>query len=212
MTSSGLIFSSAYFPPVHYIALAALAGEFLIEKEENYIKQTYRNRCHILSANGPLSLSVPVLIGSFHKTHIKDIRIDHSKRWKQIHIGAIISAYRSSPYFEYYFEKVQEVINRGDNFLLDLNMKSLEVILDLTGISSTAGYTKEYLPSRMETIDFRYNISPKQKDGFPEFRFDRYHQVFSDRYDFIQGLSAIDLIFNTGPDAINHLSETGLRI
>jgi hypothetical protein len=211
MTSRELILSSSYFPPVHYIALTANAEKLLIEKEENYIKQSYRNRCHILSANGPLTLSVPVLLGSFHKTPIKDIRIDYSKRWQQIHLGAIISSYRSSPYYEFYFEKIRDVILRGDEFLLDLNMNSLEVVMSITGISLKVEYTREFLMEGSLTSDFRYNLSPKKKNEEKIFRFSEYQQVFSDRYNFVPGLSIIDLIFNTGPDTINNLTETILR-
>jgi hypothetical protein len=211
MTSRGILLSSAYFPPVHYMALAADAEKLFIEREENYIKQTYRNRCYILSANGPLALSVPVLLGSFHKTPIKDIRIDYSKRWQQIHLGAIISSYRSSPYFEFYFEKIRDVILGGDNFLLDLNMNSLEVVLSITGISSEVEYTREFLKGENRINDFRCTFSPKKKDEEKKFSFSKYQQVFSDRYDFVPGLSIIDLIFNSGPDTINVLSETILR-
>lgn len=93
------LLSTAYFPPVHYMALIARSDEVLIEKEENYLKQTFRNRCYILSANGPLALSVPVLLGGLHKTTLKDTRIDYSKRWQQIHTRGITSSYKSSAYY-----------------------------------------------------------------------------------------------------------------
>jgi hypothetical protein len=211
MTSRSLLLSSSYFPPIHCMALAAHADRLLIEKEENYIKQSYRNRFHILSANGPLTLSVPVLLGSFHKTPIKDIRIDYSKRWQQIHLGAIISSYRSSPYFEFYFDKIRDVILRRDIFLLDLNMNSLEVAMGISGITVKVEYTNEFLTHDRETNDFRYTISPKKRDEEKKFSFSEYQQVFSDRYNFVPGLSIIDLIFNSGPDTINVLTETILK-
>jgi hypothetical protein len=194
------------------MALAARAGKFYIEKEENYLKQSYRNRCRICSANGPLSLSVPVQLGSFHKTPVKDIRIDYSKRWQQVHLGAIISSYRSSPYYEFYFEMIRNVILRGDNFLLDLNMNSLEAAMKITGINSQVEFTSGFLPPRQGPEDRRYSISPKNSAELTGVRFDPYHQVFADRNDFIPGLSIIDLIFNAGPDAIKHLSATAFRI
>jgi hypothetical protein len=212
MTPGGLLLSTAYFPPVHYMALASRAEEVFIEREENYIKQSYRNRCHILSANGRLSLSVPVLLGSFHKTSIRDIRIDYSKRWQKIHLGAVTSSYRSSPYYEYYFEKIRAVILRGDNYLLDLNMHSLDVVMSITGGGPKVEFTSEFVPAGKRSDDFRFTISPKERYEVTQFRFNPYQQVFSDRSDFIPGLSIIDLIFNTGPDARNHLSETRIRI
>ena len=92
-----ILVSTAYLPPAEYFSLISHADEVLIEREENYLKQSYRNRCYILSAHGPQLLTVPVYLGSQHKTHIKDIRIDYSKRWQQIHLRAIIASYRSSP-------------------------------------------------------------------------------------------------------------------
>ena len=208
----GKIFlSTAYLPPIEYFARIIQADEVFIEREENYIKQSYRNRCQILSANGPLSLSVPVLLGSFHKTPVKDIRIDYSKRWQQIHLGAIISSYKASPYYEFYFEKIRDVIIRGDDFLLDLNMNSLEVAMSITGITLKVEYTTEFLPSGTDTSDYRYTISPKKRDEEKKFSFSQYQQVFSDRYNFVPGLSIIDLIFNSGPDSLKYLTETSIR-
>jgi hypothetical protein len=207
MTSRSLLLSSAYFPPVQYIALASGAEKVFIEKEENYIKQSYRNRFIILSANGPLSLSVPVLLGSFHKTPVRDIKIDYTKRWQQIHTGAIISSYRSSPYFEFYFEKIRDVILSGDKYLLDLNMHSMEVAMEICRIKTKVEYTSEFIQEGNERNDYRYSISPKIMDLHTEFMFNPYQQVFSDRGGFVPGLSIIDLIFNSGPDAPGYLSE-----
>jgi hypothetical protein len=212
MTQGGLTLSSACFPPVHYMSLAARAEEIYIEREENYLKQSFRNRYCILTANGPLSLSVPVLLGSFHKSRIRDIRIDYSKRWQQVHLGAITSAYRSSPYYDYYYEKIRNVILYGHNFLLDLNMNSLEVTMDILGINSSVRYTSVFIPPLSGSNDFRYTLSPKTENREMKFSFEPYNQVFSDRFDFIPGLSIIDLIFNTGPDAGNQLLKTSLRI
>lgn len=193
------------------MALAAQSTEVLIEREENYAKQSYRNRCLILSANGPLSLSVPVLLGSFHKTAIRDIRIDYSKRWQQVHLGALTSSYRSAPYYEYYFEKIRDVIDRGHDYLLDLNMNSLEVVMSITGITAKVEFTMEFMPPEKGKEDFRYSISPKNRAEEREVRIETYQQVFTDRSDFVPGLSIIDLIFNTGPDALSHLIKNSLR-
>ncbi len=88
-----ILVSTAYLPPVEYFSLISRADEVLIEREENYLKQTYRNRCYILSAHGPQLLSVPVYLGSLHKTPVKDIRIDYSKRWQQVHLRAMTASY-----------------------------------------------------------------------------------------------------------------------
>src|SRR5664280_2173516 len=118
-----ILVSSAYLPPVEYFSLISQSAEALIEKEESYLKQSYRNRCYILSAHGPQMLSVPVYLGSLHKTLTKDIRIDYSKRWQQVHLGAFKSSYNSSPYYEFYFEIFDKIISQNHVFLLDLNME-----------------------------------------------------------------------------------------
>jgi len=132
-----LILSTAYFPPAEYFNLIKSAGSVLIEQEENYIKQTYRNRCYILSAHGPQLLSVPVYLGSVHKTLIKDIRIDYSKRWQQVHLRAMTASYNSSPYFEFYFESIEKIISENHEFLIDLNMALTEKIMQILKIKKS---------------------------------------------------------------------------
>src|SRR5664280_1218158 len=130
------LLSTAYFPPVPYMTLVARSGEVFIEKEENYHKQTFRNRCSILTATGLLSLSVPVFLGSLHKTALKDIRIDYSKRWQQVHWRALVSSYQSAPYFLFYSEQIRKVIDTNHVFLIDLNMSSLQTALDIVGLNT----------------------------------------------------------------------------
>jgi len=199
------LLSTAYFPPVHYMALVAASEEILIEKEENYRKQTYRNRCCILSANGPLVLSVPVLLGSFHKTALKDLKIDYSKRWQQIHIRGIESSYKSSAYFIYYSDLIEKVINGNHNYLLDLNMAALETVLGITGLTTRVSYTTAFEPDRNGEYDFRYQVTPKEKIRHDIFKINEYFQVFENRYGFVPGLSILDLIFNAGPESANYL-------
>jgi hypothetical protein len=197
-----ILVSTAYLPPAEYFSVLSDADEILIEKQENYIKQSYRNRCCILSAHGPQSLTVPVYLGSQHKTSIKDIRIDYSKRWQKVHLGAIVAAYNSSPYFRYYFDDIEKIISFKDEFLIDLNMKLTEVILKMLKMQVKPVYTTHFEPLENKEYDFRYKLSPKKKS---DYLVKEYLQVFSSGKGFVQGLSVLDLVFNTGPDAINYL-------
>jgi hypothetical protein len=201
MTGSILV-STAYLPPVEYISLIIQADKVLIEKEENYLKQTYRNRCYILSAHGPQLLSVPVYLGSVHKTPVKDIRIDYSKRWQQVHLRALTAAYNSSPYFEFYFENIETIIAENHAFLLDLNLELIQSIMGILKINKTVAYTTEFEPVGVINNDYRYKISPKE-----EYRLTskEYYQVFNQAECFVPGLSILDLIFNMGPDSVNYL-------
>jgi hypothetical protein len=178
------------------------AEEVLIEKEENYHKQTYRNRCYILSANGPQCLSVPVYLGSKHKTSVKDTRIDYSKRWQQVHLRAISSSYGSSPYFQYYFDDFENIIKANHEYLLDLNMHLLHLILKIIKIEKEIFYTKKFVQADKYGKDHRYSLTPK---NYSESDVKMYLQVFDKETGFVPGLSIIDLIFNTGPDSKEYL-------
>jgi hypothetical protein len=197
-----ILLSTAYLPPVEYLARLVKAGEAFIEREENYLKQSYRNRCYILSAGGKQLLSVPILLGSVHKTLVKDIRIDYSKRWQQVHLGALTSSYNSSPYYLYYFEIIERTILGSYKYLLDLNMDLLMAILKMLNADIKVSYTTEFKPVEKSEYDFRYRINPKKKSDYPA---EKYLQVFSSKNGFVPGLSVVDLIFNTGPEASSYL-------
>lgn len=207
MNRETLLLSSAYFPPTGYMALIAQTGRVLIEKEENFIKQTFRNRCYILTANGSLSLSVPVLEGSFHKKALKDIRIDYSKRWMQVHLRSILSSYKAAPYFEYFYDILEKIITSRFTFLIDLNMASLNAAVQFLKLKTKIDYSVDFQPLNIHNPDFRYLIQPKNSEMDNLFSYRNYIQVFSDRFGFVPGLSVIDLIFNTGSDAIKYLPD-----
>ncbi len=197
-----ILVSTAYLPPVEYFSLLSRAEEVLIEREENYLKQSFRNRCYILSAHGPQLLSVPVYLGSLHKTQLKDIRIDYSKRWQQVHIGAIKASYSASPYFQFYFENIEKVISKKTVFLIDLNTELTETVINMLKMKTQLRFTSQFETPAESENDFRYRISPKKESGF---RVKEYLQVFNNVNGFVHGLSIIDLIFNMGPEAVDYL-------
>lgn len=197
-----VLVSTAYLPPVDYYSILTRYDEVLIEKEENYIKQTFRNRCYILSSNGTQMLSVPVLQGSFHKTPIKEIRIDYSKRWQQIHLGALNAAYKSSPYFEYYYDLIEQIISANHSFLLDLNQKLTLSILKTLNVTVKIDFTTYFESVGTSRLDYRYSLAPKIWQNVEN---KQYVQVFSNRFGFVPGLSIVDLLFNAGPDSSKYL-------
>ncbi len=194
-------------PPVSYFIIIANSSGCLIEKHENYIKQTYRNRCTILGANGCHDLIVPVKRGSFHKTAIADLEIDNSLNWRQVHRKAIEAAYRNATYYQYYIDNILEIILSEKRYLIDLNMELLELLLKLTGLKSKPGFTDHFIPPAGEKSDYRYSITPKADSPYAK-KTRSYFQVFSDRSEFVPDLSVIDLLFNTGPEAGSWLSGT----
>jgi len=194
-----VLLSTAYFPPAEYFYLIAHSNTVLIEKWENYLKQTWRNRCRILGANGPLMLTVPVLRGSFHKTPVRDLRIDNSRRWRELHLRSITSAYATAPFYEYYFDIIDGVIRKQFSFLLDLNAEALSAVTEAIGITRDTAFTEGYLPEGALEGDYRYLITPKKPSPADGYKDMPYMQVFSERYGYIPGLSIIDVLLNNGP-------------
>ncbi len=203
-----LLLSTAYFAPPVYFSLLAAYNIALIEKWENYLKQTYRNRCVILGANGPLTLSIPVLRGSFHKTPLREIEIDISRDWRKQHVRSITSAYAMAPYFEYYIDDIIAAINYDCTLLLDFNLNVTETIKDCIGIKTECNLTDSFSKETDMSDDFRYSITPKKKTTVKGYKEKEYTQVFSDRFGFTPGLSILDILFNNGPGTLAILHES----
>ncbi len=210
MNHRSVLFSITYLGPIHYFSKLLEYDEILIERYENYTRQTYRNRCMIYGANGRLSLSIPVRKGDEHKILIKDIRIDNNKKWQNLHWRSIESAYRSSPFYEFYFDEIAGFYKKKYDFLLDFNMEILHVILKVLEVNVNIGLTDEFVPVAGNNVDdLRDLIHPKKsyrKD--PSFSPVFYNQVFGYRHGFLPNLSIIDLIFNEGPGAIEILRNS----
>ncbi len=196
-----ILLSTAYLPPVEYFSLIKNASDIIIEYEESYIKQTYRNRCMILAADGPVRLTVPVKKDGRKYATVKDFTVDYSKRWQQVHLRTMASSYNSSPWFQFYFEKIESCILRNHKFLIDLNNEILSVCLGLLKIEKKFSFTCHYEPCHGSDNDYRYRIAPKLDS---DFHYCPYPQVFGTG-GFIPGLSIVDLIFNTGPMAVGYL-------
>ena len=235
------LFTTAYLPPVSY--LAAIAEEMdglsnrtdgdssleltpsviYIEACENYQKQSYRNRCRLYAADGVQDLNIPVVHeGGTHKLPISEIRIDWSKAWLQQHERAIISAYRTSAYFEYYMDEFFAIYAEKPEKLIDLNTSLLRFMLDKTGISAEIRFTSEFSrdgitfpapgdnPTKeIHCTDLREVIHPKRPHSIlADLGLEKpYFQVFAQKHGFQSDLSAIDLLFNEGPDSIVYLKK-----
>jgi hypothetical protein len=197
-----VLVSTAYLPPVDWFSVISRSDKVYIEGHENYIKQTYRNRCYILSAHGQQMLSVPVLEGSRHKIPITEARIDYSKRWQQVHLGAIRSSYRLAPYYEFYSGEIEEAIAAGYKYLWELNTKLLNILVQMLKLNCSISITRFYEPASEEENDYRYRLEPGK---ISQFQNKRYFQVFSTPEEFASNLSIIDLLFNQGPDAGKYL-------
>lgn len=192
--------TTAYLAPVQYYCKLYQATRSWIEIYDNYLKQTYRNRCIIAAADGPLSLSVPVSKPDTLKCFTKDIRISDHGNWRHLHWNAIRSAYNSSPFFEYYADEFAPFYEKKYTFLIDLNDELRQLICSLLDLQPEVSYTKEF--ASPEENDFRETIHPKRNGEDPCFYPVPYYQVFKDKYGFLPNLSILDLLFNMGPEGL----------
>ena len=208
--SKRALLSAAYLGPVQYYTKFFMYDEVMIEIRENYQKQSYRNRCIILSANGKLSLTVPVTKDQ-QKVLTRDLRIDNSLEWQKNHWTSIESAYSASPFFEFFMDDFWPFYNRRYEFLLDFNMELQDMLLSHLEIDTPVKFTEEYHKTPPpDTDDYRDEIHPKNRSNKQDSTFQPafYYQVFQDRYGFIPNLSIIDLLFNEGPNAENILKQS----
>ena len=190
-----------------------------IEACENYQKQSYRNRCRFYAADGVQALSFPITHeGGTHKHPVGDVKVDYSTPWLLQHKRAIVSAYRTSAYFEYYQDELFDILDSRTERLLDLNMALLRFFIDKTGLAVDLRLTDEYSAGGVITgsdgisvvcDDLREVIHPKRPNTvLSDLALEKpYFQVFAPKYGFKSDLSIMDLLFNEGPDSIMFLKK-----
>lgn len=200
------VLTTAYLPPVDWFRAAARSGKVLIEQHEIYQKQSWRSRCRILTAQGPKTLSIPVLRDGTHKIPIRDAKIDYSERWNLDHKRSLEAAYNSSAFFEYYKDDIFAIIDGRETFLFDLNLKLTELLLQLVGIKADIGFTDSFLPE-YPVGDLRECLQPKYHgDGpFDHKKEKTWFQVFPSDGTFVPCLSVIDLLSAEGPNSTEFL-------
>lgn len=201
--------STAYLAPIEYYS-KLLQGDVFIEQHENYIKQTYRNRCTILSANGPMVLSIPIESSGGKKCPIREVRIAEHGNWRHLHWNALISAYNSTPFFEYYQDDFKPFYEKEYKYLFDFNEELQNLICQLIGIETSGiSYTNEF---HLDIVgeDYRSKISPKIDRKLADLYFDSipYYQVFDQRFGFTENLSILDLLFNMGNESLIILNKS----
>ena len=193
----------SYFPPLSCFHLIIKNENICFELYEHFPKQTFRNRCSIYSPNGIQQMVIP-LHDRKDKTITKDIRISYEQKWQTLHWRSLESAYRSSPYFEYYEDDFRPLYEKKFDFLVDFNLELMQVVFSLMKMKRKISFTKGYEKIPADIKDCRDVLNKK---NIPSVKFPRYAQVFEDRHGFISNLSIADLLFNQGNEAKDYLRE-----
>ncbi len=197
------ILPTAYMPPIDYMSIIAKERKIFIEAKETYPKQTYRNRCEILTSNGKMSLHVHTSKPYGNHSTTDTILLSYSEPWNIQHWRAIQSAYSASPYFIYYSDKFRTILENRHATLLEINNSILKEILNILKIETEIEYTSEYKKTYNPENDYRTRFSPKRDKDNTTYK--KYHQVFEDRLPFYPNLSVLDLIFNIGAESKKYI-------
>jgi hypothetical protein len=190
-----------YFPSISHFAVMVQSDTITFEMEDNFQKQTNRNRTYIYSPNGIQLLNIPVKHSKAAHQKTKDVLIENEFDWQKQHFKSLEAAYRSSPFFEFFEDDILPIFEKKHSFLMDLNLEVLDVITKCLRMKLEFQKTTEYFHEVQNIYDFRHLVNGKKDTN----SFEKYTQVFDDKHGFINNLSVLDLLFNEGKFAIDYL-------
>ena len=205
-----ILIHPTYFPSISHFSAIVQAEKITFEMEDNFQKQTNRNRTYIYSPNGIQLLNIPVKHSKIAHQKTKDIQIENDFDWQKQHFKSLEAAYRSSPFFEYFENDLLPIFEKKHNFLMDLNLEVFDLITRCLRMKIEYTKTTEYLHeiNSNEITDFRFLANGKKDLS----QFESYTQVFDDKFGFINNLSVLDLVFNEGKFALDYLKSQQLII
>lgn len=198
------LFIPSYFGAISEYSEIVKADSVVFEMEDNFQKQSYRNRCYIYNANGKQLLNIPVKDknkGNSQRKKTKDLLVDNDSFWQDNHLKSLQTAYRTSPFYEFYEDDLLSIFTKKYTYLQDVNIDTFLFIADALQIPQQYSKTEEYKVTTNKT-DFRHLADIKNQ---PKKLVDNYIQMFDDKHGFIPNLSILDLIFMEGPNAISYL-------
>lgn len=201
-----LLVEPHYFGSIEYFGLLAKAGEIKFEGQQHFTKQTYKNRCKLLTPQGVKTLSIPVHFGN--RSALKDVRIDYDQPWVKQHLGMIRASYGKAAYFDYFFIGIQNLLEKNNKFLIDLTLESTRLIAHYSGLRLNISLTDEYVKNVDDSFfDLRETILSKK--SFKERHFYRevsYFQNFGSIFE--PNLSVLDCLMNTGPECSKIIKDS----
>jgi hypothetical protein len=197
------VFSLPYLPNIAWFQHVLQYKQIKIEMHEHFVKQTYRNRCIILSANGPLPLIIPVQHNTV-KASIYNLKANSAVKWQQQHWNSIQSAYGKSAYFFHYKYYFEPLFNNNTGQIFNFNLELLKLVFKLLKIEPNWQFTNGYIKA-YENLDFRDFFNAKKRNPKELIKQQTYPQVFAEKFGFEPNLSIVDLLFNMGPQSISVL-------
>ena len=207
-TSKTVLLHPAYFGSIAMYSVMIQVAHSIFENEDNYQKQTSRNRTYIYGANGKLLLNIPVKHSkSARRQKYKEVRIENDFNWQKVHWKSLETAYRTSPYFEYYEDDFRPLYHRKYESLLEFNYSCMQVVLDCLQMDIPFKKTTVYQDTPAQGSDYRHLINAKKDVAIT---FQPYAQVFESKAGFLPNLSILDLLFNEGTNASSYLENQTL--
>ncbi|UYW00333.1 WbqC family protein [Flavobacterium agricola] len=205
---NSILLHPTYFPSVaHYVAMVQ-AQQVQFEVDDNFQKQTNRNRMYIYSPNGIQMLNIPIKHSVGKHQKFKDVKIENDFDWQKNHFKSLEAAYRTSPFFEYFEDDFRPIFEKKKKFMLDLNFEIFDIINNCLGVSFDFTKTEEYFKEAPANVhDYRYLVNGKKDTNV----FESYTQVFDDKHGFLNNLSIIDLLCNEGRHALTYLQNQKLK-
>jgi hypothetical protein len=201
-----ILIHPTYFPSISHFVAMAKADAITFEVEDNFQKQTNRNRMYIYSPNGIQLLNIPVKHSKTTYQKFKDTRLEHAFDWQKQHFKSLEAAYRTSPFFEYFEDDIRPLFEKKHEFMMDLNFEAMEIVTSCLGMDFSYAKTTEYFHEVEGLQDYRHLVNGKKDTA----QFEAYTQVFEEKHGFINNLSILDLLFNEGRYAMEYLKNQDL--
>ena len=196
-----------YFPNIAHFTGIVKAKNVVFEAADNYVKQTYRNRCYIYGANGKLALHIPVVFSQKNRKLYQDVKIFNGEKWQLQHWKSLESAYRTSPFFEFYQDELKPLFFEEATYLFEFNLKCFAVICECLQLDISSSKTDAFNKNTKNGMDLRDLVNVKYET--PK-HFTPYTQVFDKKHGFLPNLSILDLLFNEGPNSLNYLESQSI--
>ena len=203
-----LVTDYQYFGNICFIELLYKEAQVCFDSHAPFTKMSFKNKMVILSAQGPLPLTIPIVGGRDQKTTIQDIRIAYDAHWQAQHSKALKTCYKRAPYFEYYETDLEKLYSTKTEFLVEF-LEACHAFLQkaIKGKWELIQYN-EYA-QKIKEEETKKEIHPWQPNNYAQFPIQHeYQQVFTSTSGFIQNLSILDMLFCVGGKEISkQLSE-----